>query len=288
MQQITSIFKTFRVVNLLMIALTQFIVSQFVVQYYDVNILMLLIFSTTCIALGGYLLNDIADIEIDKANNKIGIINASNKKVYLLVAIALLILGNIIGFIACKESLKELFGIYVLASVSLILYAWFLSKYKIVGNVLISGLTALVILLCFYVEVNHYFYTEKYYFFKEIFIWFYAAIAFIINWLREMVKDIEDESGDTLASRISWVKIIGIKGTKAILITVSMAVFISLIFFGADRPLGIIHADLAIIIILFLVFMLQILSAKTTKNYKTASLLLKCIMIAGILIPVLF
>lgn len=271
-----------------MIAFTQFIVSQFVVQHYSVNILALLILSTTSIALGGYLLNDIADIEIDKANNKTGVINSSNKKVYLFVAISLLILGNTIGFIVCKESLVKLFGIYVSASISLIFYAWFLSKYKIVGNVLISGLTALVILLCFYVEVNHYFYTEKYYFFKEIFIWFYAAIAFIINWLREVVKDIEDESGDAIANRISWVKIIGIKGTKAILITVSMAVFISLIFFGADRPMGIIHADLAIIFLLFLAFMFIILSAKTTKSYKTASLLLKYIMIAGILIPVLF
>lgn len=270
-----------------MIAFTQFIVSQFIVEFYSIGVLALISFSTICIALAGYLFNDIADLKVDLANNKQGLINSSNKKNYLFLAIVLLFGGNIMGFIACKLSLLSFFILYVIASINVVLYAWFLSRYKLLGNVLISVLISLVVLLCFYIEINHYTFTQKYYFNKELFVWFYAIFAFIINWLREVVKDLEDLNGDKLANRISIPSTVGVKSTKILLLLISLSLTFAFILLSINtKMLSFLQFNLIALVISFLGFMFLLLKANSINNYKEASFLLKCIMLLGVITPI--
>ena len=220
MNKFLTLIKSIRLVNLLMIALVQWIVSAYFVHAFQLSFYLLVTTSTICVAAAAYLLNDIADIEIDTINDKLKLINENNKSYWLKVVVSLNLLGLILGFLACYQSQTSLFIFFIIAVVLLSIYAYYFSKYKPIGNLVISFLIALSILLCFYLEVNHDSFDRAYYNISEIQVNLYAACAFLLNWLREIVKDIEDIEGDLAVGRVSIPILFGLKVSKFLTSTV--------------------------------------------------------------------
>jgi len=155
------------------------------------------------IAAGGYVINDIYDIEIDKINKPYRPLPSG--KVSLRMAKVVTILAFLLGIF-----LSIFLGIYnfilaILVSISLIYYAKSLKKTGIYGNILVATNTALSI-----------FYGGLAYFSGD---WLIRIIvptfySFFLTLSREIVKGIEDYNGDlaynvktlatTLGIRKAW------------------------------------------------------------------------------------
>lgn len=154
------------------------------------------------IAAGGYVINDLFDIESDKINKPKRLIagmHLSHKNLYIYYGI-LTALGIISGFITGLGM-----GILCIA-ISLLLY-FYSSDFKgeyLVGNLLVSLLAGMVV----YIASRGVFLVEKAYFAE------YSVIAFCVTYARELVKDWEDQEGDSSVGHQTFAITRGLKPTK--------------------------------------------------------------------------
>ena len=154
------------------------------------------------IAAGGYVINDLFDIESDKINKPKRLIagmHIPNKNLKIYYSI-LTTLGITFGFITGLGM-----GILCVA-IALLLY-FYSSDFKgeyLVGNLLVSLLAGMVV----YIASRGVFLVEKA-FFAE-----YAVIAFSITYARELVKDWEDQEGDASVGHQTFAITRGLKPTK--------------------------------------------------------------------------
>ncbi len=287
MNNTKGILKTLRLPNLVMLAVVQFIVSSFIIAYYSFPYYLLLTFSTICIALGGYLLNDIQDLAIDNHNNKLGWINSSNKSTATIIAIALNAVGLLGGFYASSLSKLSLFPYFVAAALALILYAYFFSRYKIIGNFIISALIALAILLVYYLELHHAAMIPHYAPTDHLFVWIYAALGFLLNWIRELSKDAEDIEGDILFNRSSIPIIFGNTVTKFFIgfVMFGFMVILSTLLYLKDGYF-VLQVYLVVYILLFLLSFIYLIRTKTQSQFQKLNLALKVLMFIGLLLPI--
>ena len=226
-ENIVAIFlKLIRWQNLLMIAITQFLVRYclimpaFTVEYKVLNVFpdhlnklqfIFLVASTLLIAGGGYIINDIQDITMDH-NNKPGknkINNGISEKNALNIYYAVTIIGVIIGFYTAFTIEKISLGFVPLfAAVSLYMYSTFYKKRFLSGNIMIAVLSALSVMIVGLFEPA---------FYKSfIYLLWYGVFAFEISLIREIIKDIEDKDGDERAQSKSLPIMYGIKKTKVV------------------------------------------------------------------------
>ncbi len=220
-------FLLIRPINLLIIALTMYSVRLFLLIYeklYTVNFIgnngeefdfFLLVISTVLIAAGGNVINDYFDVRADRINKPKRII--IGKYINRRWAIFIHSIFNVTAFlIAVYLGLRYhtfwYVFIHLLSMNALWLYSLFLKKKPIVGNFLIAGLTALVPILCgvhFYVQGNIVIDEQivshtafEYWLIRLLdqgnFIWLFAFFAFVNNFAREIIKDVEDINGDKL------------------------------------------------------------------------------------------
>lgn len=261
----------------------------------------LLVFSTVVIAAAGNVINDYFDIKADRINRPHQII--ISKYIKRRWAIVLHWLLNFVAFaIAAYLSYRNSTFWYVfihLLSINLLwYYSMQLKRTLVIGNVVIALLTALVPILVgiFYnqqahgVELTYTFpfalnNTEQY----PIYLSFGLGVfAFILNWTREIVKDIEDIEGDKMIKAKTIPIVWGVRKTKGMSITL-MLVTIALSFLllinrsyiidmMAFIPL--ILSALSIIITLILLF-----KANTKAQFKKSHQWIKITMVFGLLLP---
>ena len=161
------------------------------------------------IAATGYWINDIYDFRIDRINKPHkAIVNAklSVKKVmtvYLVMNFGIAAFS--IVFFSLLDSLYQISFINIISIILLFWYASYLKRTGVAGNLLISFLITLVVLLAGYLyQIN------------IPLIWT-LVFAFEITLIREITKDVQDIKGD-LAFQLHTLPIqIGIKNTKRIL-----------------------------------------------------------------------
>lgn len=167
-------------------------------------------FTIASIAATGYWINDVYDFRIDRLNKpKHTIVNAmlSAKKVLTVYFVCTVLIAVFsLGYLAWYKGEYQISVINILSISLLFFYASSLKRISVIGNLVISFLVSLVIILGGYVwnTIN----TELIY---------TAAFAFLITLLREITKDIEDIRGD-LAYNLQTLPIqIGIRETKRVL-----------------------------------------------------------------------
>lgn len=290
-----------------MIILTQFLVEYSLVipilkfnqsefQFSIFNF-CLLVLSTVLIAAGGYIINDYADVEIDRINKPERMVIGkfiSPKKAINLYSVFTVLGISIALYLAFEVQLYELVYIHVIVSGLLYFYAFNYKRQLLFGNIIVALLSATTVMLpSIYeaiAEVKQL--SVSYIYFDIVFI--YAGFAFVTTLIREIIKDAEDIEGDQLAECKTLPIVIGATATKIVLLTLLMATFSSIAYFqyqlytlNLDR-LSQIYIILFIQLpILFLIYKLS--RAKEKKDYSFASLLIKIIMLFGMLsMPVLF
>ena len=294
---LTAFFKLIRYQNLLMIILTQVLIKYGLFNSFGITItlsdlgFLMLCLSTVFLAAAGNVINDIHDVETDRINkpeqNPIG--NRISLSTANTIYIILSILGVGIGFFLSNLIGKPGFSsIFIVISALLYLYATYLKQLLIVGNVIISALVAFSILIVGLYDLMPVITPENQQTQSTIFsvLLDYALFAFLINWLREMVKDQEDIKGDYNSGRNTLPIALGADRTNMVIFSIGLLPLAAVIFYLYQYLFLNLYAVLYTLLFMvapLLYFLIQIWTAKTIKQYKALSLLLKLIMLMGII-----
>jgi 4-hydroxybenzoate polyprenyltransferase len=220
MKRLAEIIKPYlqllRVGNLTFVAILLYVMEKWVAtpllqleQFGELMpwwILTLLIVSVVGIAAGGYVINDYFDVKIDRINRPDNLVvtriisrDAAMNLFYGLTAVGV-IAGTVVAWWAHSWTL--LFTYVVIPGL-----LWFYSaSYKrmfLVGNLVVAFASAIVPLLVAIANADylHHLYQNALAYSPivgELYVWTggFAAFAFLLTWVREIVKDIEDIEGD--------------------------------------------------------------------------------------------
>lgn len=220
MKRLAEIIKPYlqllRVGNLTFVAILLYVMEKWVAtpllqleQFCELMpwwVLTLLIVSVVGIAAGGYVINDYFDVKIDRINRPDNLVvtriisrDAAMNLFYGLTAVGV-IAGTVVAWWAHSWTL--LFTYIVIPGL-----LWFYSaSYKrmfLVGNLVVAFASAIVPLLVAIANADylHHLYQNALAYSPivgELYVWTggFAAFAFLLTWVREIVKDIEDIEGD--------------------------------------------------------------------------------------------
>lgn len=244
--------KLIRPINLLIIALTMFGIYFYTESFVDADGVNpfdfgLLIFSTLLIAAGGNIINDYFDVRADRINKPERVIISKHiKRRWAIVSHWILNLTAF--FIAAYLGWKHQSFWYLTIHFTSITLLWFyslrLKKIALLGNIIIAGLSVLVIYLTLIFLQNEYDLNSLRSYLlasrDSVFgisptaiIFIFMCMAFFQNTMREIVKDIEDVAGDKLIHAHTVPMIIGNKKTLRI-IGIFMLLFPLLFFPGVS------------------------------------------------------
>jgi len=304
--------KIIRIPNLLIIILTQYLLRICIIQNFyslgDVSPAInhfdfaLLVFSTLLIAAGGYVINDYFDEAIDKLNKPEKILigkSISRQSAYTFYWM-LTAPGILIGFYLAIIVDYFLLGfVYLAIAIMLWLYSERYQQTVLWGNIVISVLLAMVILIVWLFEFfalkdNPIQYVETMKYLKpiSIIVLVYAVFAFFTSIIREIFKDIEDMEGDKSADYRTLAIVAGINISKWIAIGFILILMILLgvsQYFLWQEGFSLVFWYLLIAVqTLFLFVIYNIIKSKNKEDFHFLSNALKIIMVAGILSMQLF
>ncbi len=288
--------------NLLMIALVQLLIKYALLEPFGVHTALeglgitLLIISTICIAAAGNIINDIYDVETDIVNkpDKRIIGKSISEKTGYNLFIAFNVIGVGIGFyLSHRIGKSPFFTIFVVISALLYIYASYLKGILLIGNIVISVLVAASILIVGLFELtpnlNEFNRNIQITFFKIILD--YALFAFIINFLREITKDIEDVDGDYKVGLNTLPIFIGRERSKHILIALNFIPLFVIIFYVISelykQQIALIYF-LVLVIAPLIYIAIKLFQAKTKEDFHHISSVYKLVMLFGMLSLLLY
>lgn len=281
--------------NLIFIGLTQLFIKYGFFNSIGIDVVLngfqfaLLVLATVSIAAAGNVINDVYDVDADLINkpNKLIIGEKISEKNAYRIFIILSILGVFSGFLLSNSIDKPGFAaLFIIISALLYLYASMIKGILLVGNILISVLVALSILIVGVFDVipaidasnvNDQIVAMKV-------ITHYACFAFFINLIREIVKDIQDINGDK-NDKINTLPIaIGRKRATIVvfalgILAVFAVVLYMYVFLYNSQILALYFLLLVVAPLLY--YCVKAYSAETRKDLSRLSLLLKVIMFFG-------
>lgn len=297
-----SILNLIRWKNLLMIVLVQLLIKYALLEPFGTSLALnslgiaLLILATVCIAAAGNIINDIYDVETDFINkpNKLIIDKAISEKTGYNLLIILNVLGVGSGFyVSHLVDRSGFFSIFVIVSVLLYLYASYLKRTVLIGNVIISILVALSILIVGIFEllptITSFNLNTQFIFFKIIL--YYALFAFFINLIREIAKDLEDFEGDDKAGLRTFPIVIGKLRATNTLFLLTLVSLITITFYVINslyKNQIAVGYFLLFIIGPLLYISIKTYSANTKKEYHHISKMLKLVMVFGMISLLLY
>lgn len=280
-----------------MIALVQLLIKYAFLEPFGFSFrlnalqISILILATVCIAAAGNIINDIYDVETDFVNKPDNIIigkSITEKTAYNLF-IALNVIGVGLGYyLSLSVGRSGFFSIFVVISALLYMYASYLKQILLIGNIVVSLLVAMSLIVVGIFELLPTMTVENrqtlFTFFKIILD--YALFAFIINLIREIAKDIEDIDGDYKAGMKTLPIVIGRKRAGNILFVLTLIPLFAITYYVINS----LYKN-QIAVIYFLIFVIAPLlyisiksfSAKTKKDYSHISQVLKLVIFFGML-----
>ncbi len=260
MSTFAHFIKLTRPLNLFIIAFTMWLMRYFVlrpvveVNEFDLQLssfhFFLLVLSTVLIAAAGNVINDYFDQRTDRVNRPKNIIVGVHvkRRVAMLVHQVFNAIGLALAvYVAWKIGMWKLSIVSFFAAGSLWFYSVQFKKELFIGNIIIALLAGLVPLLVGLYEipllikvyganVREYFQIHRpgedaslYFQYMFYFILGYSAFAFMLNFIREVQKDIADVKGDSRIGARTIPLVYGIKNAKrtvGILIAIAMALLV--------------------------------------------------------------
>lgn len=292
-----SALKLIRYQNLLFIIITQALIKYALFGSFGISITLsdfgffLLCLSTVCIAAAGNIINDLHDMETDRINKpkKLILGKKISEKAGYTAYIALTVIGVGIGFYLSNLIGRPGFtAIFIVISALLYLYATYLKDILLVGNIIVSCLVAMVIIIPGLYDLLPAITPGNQLTQSIIFsiLLDYALFAFLINLLREMVKDQEDIDGDYNSGRSSLGIVLGKNRANKIIFLAGLIPLILIIFYIYDYLYENLYAVLYALLLIvapLLFFQTNIITAKSSKQFSGLSKLLKIIMFLGLL-----
>ena len=289
--------KLIRFQNLLMLAFMQLVFRYlFLKQSYvdlaltDFNYI-LLIFATVCIAAGGYVINNIMDQDTDeiaKPQNRVVGVSISETVAYNWY-IGLTIVGVGIGFYLSNVIYKPTFAsMFILVATLLYMYATSFKQIPVLGNVVVALMLSTSIIIIGLFDILPAIDVDNRFRMKEAFdiLMHYAIFAFIINLIREIIKDLEDMDGDYQSGINTLPIAIGVQKTK-IIVGVLTVISIGILAYYVNSNLFeldyVVYYAMVLIVGPLIYFGVKLMNAANKKEFHHLSLVLKIILFFGIL-----
>jgi len=296
--------------NLLMTAVVLFVMEKWVATpilraaYFGEQLpwwlLVMLVIATVLVAAGGYVINDYFDVKIDAINRPDRlIVTRSVSKPQAMRLFQVLTIAGVLCGLAVAWCVRSWVAAVIFVFVPGLL--WFYSaSYKrqlIIGNLIIALVTALCPLLVavcnvaylkmHYTNVNGINVLEYTTLPHDIYIWIggFAAFAFLGTWIREIIKDMQDQMGDRELECHSLPVVFGEQPTK-IIVTVLLALMAGAVCWLAWRvipsPLTTRYALLGLLVPIACVLWL-LWSARISSDYQNTQRVMKFVLLMGVL-----
>ncbi len=308
MKKILAFFKLTRWINLLFTALVMCLVYHCVMGIASNVAFTLIVISMVLIQAGGYVINDIFDMEIDAINKpeKLIVGKIFTEKQCNVFYIALTIIGLACGIVASVMTLGNN-AVTIIASLVLLaclLYSYS-SRYKkkpVVGNLIVSVSVAFAVFLPWLFQVlnmlgNEEMIIENQEWLRVTFhiVLIYTVFAFLMTLIREIVKDMEDVKGDALSHCRTIPIVWGVNTAQIIVVALSFitCLGISIVENHLNKDLGLAITSYMLIaagVLLFVFVMLRnayslVASTpdRTEKQFHIQSIILKISMLIGVL-----
>jgi geranylgeranylglycerol-phosphate geranylgeranyltransferase len=236
----------------------------------EIRFIVLASLAAALITAAGNVINDVYDIETDKISHPkrvlpLGMLTKTEAKIEYIS------LNIIAGIISINLS-RTLFVIVSISAFLLLVYSAYLKKIMLIGNITIATLTGLAFIYGGFAVEN-----------PEAAI-IPAVFAFLLNLIREIVKDVQDEEGDKKQNIITYPVKYGIDSAKR-LATIITIILIAFTFYPFLAHIYKIEYFVIVMIIVNPVSVICIknLLQKRDTNIALISNLLKLNMITGLI-----
>ena len=310
MEQIRDIAKLVRLGNLLFLGALIWLMEKWVAvpildkaafgEQLPWYIVVLIMLATVLIAAGGYVINDYFDVKIDRINrpDELVVTRSVSKPAAMRLSIVLSSAGIVCGLVSAGLLRSMTIGILFILIPGLL---WFYSSsYKrlfMIGNLIIAvlaGLTPIVVAMAnvavlelrygsilAYTTLPH-----------DLYVWLggFALFAFLLTWIREIIKDLQDQMGDRELECHSMPVVWGERWTKVFvtgLIVLTIATIGHLWYHVLPFPTGwgsLSTRYIVLGVLTPLVCALWLLwAAKIPSDYKTCQQVIKFTMLIGML-----
>ncbi|MBP4137166.1 geranylgeranylglycerol-phosphate geranylgeranyltransferase [Flavobacterium geliluteum] len=291
--------KLIRYQNLLMLAFMQVLFRYAFLKLQNIPLALadwqygLLILSTVLIAAAGYVINNIMDVASDTINKPKdvvigkGITETAAYNIYITLNITGVAIGCYLSNVIMRPSFAVLF---ILIATLLYFYATALKQIMVLGNIVVALLLAssVVIIGVFdlFPATNSENQAQMASFFSIL--TDYALFAFMINLIREIIKDIEDVDGDYNQGMNTLPIAIGNRRAAIIALVLAIFSFILLLlycnkYFVENGLFFVTFYAFAFVLAPLLYFIVKIYGAKSKKDFHHLSTVLKLILLFGIL-----
>jgi len=212
-----------------MLALMQFIFRYGFLELQNIPLALahwqyiLLVLATVCIAAGGYIINNIMDVETDAENKPETLIVGkliSETKAYNLY-FGFTVIGVVIGFYLSNVIEKPSFAsIFIIIAAMLYFYATNLKQTLLIGNFVVALLLLLSVIIIGIFDLYPVTFEENRPVMGLLFgiLLDYALFAFIINFIREIVKDLQDVNGDSIQEISTLPIVFGVNRTTKLVL----------------------------------------------------------------------
>lgn len=294
-----NFLKLIRYKNLMMLAFMQLVFRYGFLKLQNVPLALndwqylLLVLSTVLIAAAGYVINNIFDQNTDRENKPNNVIvgrTISESSAYNIYA-ALNVTGVFIGFYLSNVIAKPGFAaLFILIAATLYMYATSLKQMLIVGNLVVAILLAFSVIIIGIYDLYPTITGENQQVMAILFsiLIDYAVFAFFINFLREIIKDLEDLNGDYNQGMKTLPIVLGVKRTSKLVFILSFIPIITLLFYiknyfmANNLNFAALYSIIFILAPLFY-FTVKSWQPKNKKDFQNLSVLLKWILLLGIL-----
>jgi 4-hydroxybenzoate polyprenyltransferase len=300
-----SYFKLVRPVNLLILAITQYLVLFFLIRpfmlmnQYDVMMnqfdFALFVLSNVLLAAAGYAINDYFDTDVDNINKPGKNVllhgvpaNHANTLCFILNAVAVLL-----GFYCSyKVGFIKLGFLPIVIASALYFYALKYKRQFLIGNIVVALVVAYAVLVVwlfqfFAIKNDPAVFAGMLSYFTPIsgFVSGFAVFAFLLTLIREIVKDAEDVEGDKAAGCNSLPVKLGIASTKKVVL--GIIIFTMLLLTQVQIML---YTDfvittwyLMVVQAMFVFLIIKLWKGNERADFHFMSTFIKIMMIAGLL-----
>jgi 4-hydroxybenzoate polyprenyltransferase len=297
-----ALIRLIRLPNLLIVAATQILIRYCIigpllgqgnmVLQLSGSLFAMLVIATVFTTAAGYVINDYFDRKIDRINKPSAVI--VGKFVYPRHAMAyhlfFSITGTLLGiWVSYRVHVLYLSLIFFMVNGLLWFYSTTYKRQFLLGNFIVALLAALVPFLVLLYELPllaREYGSQVNPMIKYLMIWVlgFSLFAFLVNLIREFVKDAEDLEGDKVFGKRTIPVVWGIPATRWISAALLFAAIIMLIaawYFYIPDGLSLIYFILFLIIPM-LVAMGILLTKNSSGSFHQASTLLKFILVTGL------
>lgn len=292
-----NFLKLIRYPNLLLLAFMQLIFRYGFLKLQNIPLALndwqygLLVLSTVLIAAGGYVINNIFDQDTDndnKPNNVIVGKSISETNAYSIY-VALNISGVSIGFYLSNVIAKPGFAsLFILIAATLYFYAINWKQMLLIGNFIVALLLSFSVIIIGIFDLFPVVNQSNQPLMANLFsiLIDYAVFAFMINFIREIVKDLEDVNGDYNQGMRTLPITLGISRTAKVVSILSFIPVCAILLYINNYLMPLLFVTIYMLLFVvgpLLYFSIKIWSASSQKEFHVLSLLLKWILLFGIL-----